>query len=50
MEGDVPKTFFTSLPQTQDELEQLSVNSSDYQIKQYVRDLFKVEGCTRTQA
>ena len=28
-----PKTFFPSLPQTQQELEELSISSSDYQIK-----------------
>jgi len=30
-EEDAPaRTFFTSLPQTQQELEELSINSSDY--------------------
>jgi len=25
----------------------MSINSSDYQMKQYVKDLFKVKGCTK---
>lgn len=29
-EENAPKTFFTSLPQTQQELEEMSINSSDY--------------------
>lgn len=34
------KTFFTGLPQTQSELEEMSIDSADYQIKEYVKDLF----------
>ena len=50
-EEDAPaRTFFTSLPQTQQELEELSINSSDYQIKEYVKDLFKAKGCTKQEA
>lgn len=35
------KTFFTSLPQTQEELERLSIDSADYQIKEYIHQLLK---------
>jgi hypothetical protein len=35
------KTFFTSLPQTQDELDELSIDSADYQIKHFIQDLFE---------
>ena len=35
------KTFFTSLPQTQEELERLSIDSADYQIKEYIKELLK---------
>ena len=34
-----PRAFFTSLPQTQDELDQLSIDSADYQIKEFVHDI-----------
>jgi hypothetical protein len=30
----------THLPQTQEELDDLSVDSADYQIKEYIKDLF----------
>lgn len=41
VERDEGKTFFTSLPQTQDELDQLSIDSADYQIKHFIQDLFE---------
>lgn len=40
---------FTNLPQTQDELDQLSIDSSDYQIKEYIQDLFVKHHCTKKQ-
>lgn len=33
-----PKAFFTSLPQTQDELDGASIDSADYQIKEFIQD------------
>ena len=34
--GKPKDTFFTSLPQTQDEIDGLSIDSADYQIKELV--------------
>lgn len=44
------KAFFTGLPQTQSQLEELSIESADYQIKEYVEDLFEKQNCTKKQA
>lgn len=43
-------TFGAGLPQTQSQLDELSVDSADYQIKEYVQDLFETKGCTKSQA
>ena len=43
-------TFGAALPQTQSQLDELSIDSADYQIKEYVQDLFENKGCTKSQA
>ena len=43
-------TFGAALPQTQSQLDELSIDSADYQIKEYVQDLFENKGCTKNQA
>jgi hypothetical protein len=35
------RAFFTSLPQTQEELDDASIYSADYQIKEYVMQLLQ---------
>ena len=37
------------LPQTQEELENLSIDSCDYQIKEYIKDLFLKNKASKTQ-
>ena len=48
-EGD-DKTFFTGLPQTQSELEELSIDSADYQMKAFVSDLFLHKNLSKQNA
>lgn len=43
------KVFFTQLPQTQDELEQMSIVSADYNIGEYIMNLFDHEKLSREE-
>lgn len=44
------KTFFTGLPQTQSELEELSIDSADYQMKAFITDLFMRRNLSKDKA
>ena len=44
------KTFFTGLPQTQSELEEFSIDSADYQLKEFIADLFMKKKCSKSVA
>lgn len=48
--GKEDKTFVTGLPQTQSELEKLSVDSADYQVRDFIIDLFIGKKCSKAQA
>lgn len=47
-EDEEARGFGKGLPQTQSQLDMLSVDSADYQIKEYVADLFENKGCTKS--
>ena len=47
--GQPKDTFFTSLPQTQDEIDGLSIDSADYQIKNYIQDVLENKNFSKKQ-